>query len=147
MNRYLLIPLLVSSIAFVAFCLNTSTAKELKQIPATFESSPDAMQMLNAETARNRVETAWKNYDPQKMMMSRAAPRPRPRARATASFQERAEEDMTGFLMGTFKLTSDDATQDFPVVIDRNTGDASIYVNGYWSSFERWQIFLQGVEL
>lgn len=147
MNRYLVIPLVVSCIGFVAFCLSTSTAGQLAIHPTTPATSPDATQLLGADAARDRLETAWNNYDPQTRMMSRARPRPRPRAIATASFQERAEEDMTAFLMGNFKLTGEDATQDFPVVIDRNTGDASIYVNGYWASFARWQVFLAGVEL
>lgn len=160
MNRLLFVPFLASCLGFVFLAGSGSVEKESGASEMSKGSGvipkEDVQMLKSAEQIQNDLLDRWNHYRESKRTFSRVY-RPE-RYQTPGILVNDTLPSPPGSFVGVFTLLDQEpgATLavnenievkqkesmklEFPIVVDRRTGDAMVFAAGQWSDFSQWAV-------
>jgi|GEM_PF-5478994 len=163
MNRLLLIPCVVSCAGFL-FLAGAGVSPDpvpgyhATNVSTDRSSDSDSHPFLSAQEIQNGLIAKWQLYNTQKYAFSRVY-RPEQHNMRPGIWVNDALPTPEGSYVGVFVLEqvsqlsglvtdrpngpegeSVDSKKEFPIVMDRRTGDAVIFSSGKWTEFSNWAV-------
>lgn len=162
MNRLLLIPCVASCLAFVFLAssgrVENARANHLSELNGVDGATADAGAeiLLSSEQVQDRLINQWKQLNSQKLSFSRVY-RPQEHYRTPGILVDATLPVSEGSFVGVFILedaqhnlemalqTENEpqeavSKREYPIVVDRRTGDAVVFASGTWTQFDQWAV-------
>jgi hypothetical protein len=158
MNRLLLIPCVLSCLGFV-FLAGSNRGGEAgaMRYSTTNTTAVEGVELfLSAEEIQEGLIKKWRQYNVEKYAFSRVY-RPEQHYVTPGILVNETLPSPEGSFVGVFTLESSMktlesalrnelenadsvATQEFPIVVDRRTGEAMVFASGQWTAFDVWAV-------
>lgn len=159
MNRLLLVPGIVSCLGFALLVSSASSegSSESDGATASVPGKTKAKVLLDVAQIEQQLVERWRHYTRSKRAFSRVL-RAEKAPRIPGVLVNESLPTPDGSFAGIFTLQSADSDlqsalnerndaqgvkitkAEFPIVVDRRTGQTIIFAAGQWSEFNRWAV-------